>query len=155
MRESPLVYVASSWKTDGKLLDSLHTAIQREGCRTWDFRLNGFWWQDVAEEYKTGAHEFLGAPEAIRAFEFDKEGLDRAAGLVAVLPAGISVALETGYAAGRGIPVVVWGEPREERFDIMWKLATVILPSSVPVDGVARTIAAGAAAQAALWGESL
>jgi hypothetical protein len=135
-----LVYVASSWKNSEKL-GAVHLALGNVGLETWDFRLNGFWWEDVAPEFLVDPHAFLNAPQAIDAFAFDKKGLDACQLVVAVMPAGVSTALEVGYAAGRGVPVIIWGEPREPRFDIMWKFATRILPSSVPLADVAATAA--------------
>jgi nucleoside 2-deoxyribosyltransferase len=128
----PIIYVASSWKNAAKL-GAVHALIEELGCEGWDFRKNGFWWKDVDPHYLRSPHDFLKAPQSQSAFRFDKEGLDKAHALIAIMPAGISTALEVGYAAGREIPTLVWGEPREERFDIMWSLAAELMPSSVPL----------------------
>lgn len=148
----PIIYVASSWK-NAESLDRVHQLIDLYGCEGWDFRKNGFWWKDVAPEFLASPHAFLSAPESQRAFDFDKEGLDRAHTLIAIMPAGISTALEVGYAAGRGIPTAVWGEPREERFDIMWKLAHELMPSKIPIE--AAVMAACMAARIVFAGGSL
>ncbi len=135
---SKLIYVASSWKNAGQL-DQVHSALRREGLLTWDFRQNGFWWEDVRPPYLTHPMMFPAAPESRRAFDFDRDGLDRCDGCFVVQPAGIATALEAGYVAGRGRPLIVWGTPREARMDIMWNFAARLLDgSSVGIGEAAR-----------------
>lgn len=124
MTSQPLIYVGSSWK-NAELLSRIHTVLHRAGMRTWDFRNNGFWWDDVDPAYKVNPFVFLTAPESEKAFAYDKEGLDKAHAGLFILPAGVSTALEAGYMAGLGKPVFVYGTPREPRLDIMWKLTTL------------------------------
>jgi nucleoside 2-deoxyribosyltransferase len=120
----PLIYVGSSWK-NAEMLSRVHEVMHRAGLRTWDFRNNGFWWEDVDPAYKVNPFVFLTAPESVIAFAYDKEGLDTADAGLFILPAGVSTALEAGYMAGLGKPTFVWGTPREPRLDIMWKLTTL------------------------------
>jgi hypothetical protein len=120
---APLVYVGSSWK-NADYLTLVHAELRSIGVRTWDFRENGFWWKDVEE---TDPYRFLDSEEAVKAYNFDKEGLDKADAGLFILPAGTATALEAGYMAGLGKPTVVWGAPREPRLDIMWKLTSAQL----------------------------
>lgn len=135
----PMIYVASSWK-NSELLTKVHGALDDAGLDSWDFRKNGFWWEDVDSAFLASPQAFLRAPESLAAFEFDKRGLDSCDGVIAVLPAGISTALEVGYAAGLGKPVIVWGNPREERLDIMWRFARSCLAPEVDVRDVVQAI---------------
>jgi hypothetical protein len=125
---SKLVYVASSWK-NADALDPVHIALKAVGLETWDFRNNGFWWRHVSRRYLGHPFSFPRAPESRAAFAFDRKGLDLCDGVFVVQPAGVATALEAGYAAGRGKPVVVWGTAREERLDIMWNFAAALLPA--------------------------
>lgn len=126
----PLIYVASSWKNRERL-DLVHQLLRRRGLETWDFRNNGFWWEDVAPQFLSSPFAFLEAPQSCEAFDFDKRGLDQCAGVFALMPCGVSTALEVGYASGQGKPVLVYGQARDNvRLDIMWKFADRLMPES-------------------------
>lgn len=68
----------------------------------------------------------LAGHAADHVFTYDKHHLDRATVGVLVLPAGKSAHLELGYLIGQGKPgyILMDGEP--ERYDVMYKFATVV-----------------------------
>lgn len=112
------VYVASSWKNN-HFLDHIHETLNASGISTLDFRAQGRWWsKDVKSE------DFYGrcrTKAGISAFEYDFKLMQESVGAFVVLPAGEAVALEVGWFAGRGLPIVVWGEPRSP-LDITWRV---------------------------------
>lgn len=118
-----LVYVGSSWK-NLELLDLIHNELHRQNVDTWDFRKNGFWWKELDNKYNNGnkmnLDDFIQTREAIKAYRYDKEGLDKADLGLFILPAGISTAAELGYMAGTRKMTILAGEPREDTRDIMW-----------------------------------
>lgn len=120
----PLVYVGSSWKNAASL-DAVHEALTARGFNTYDFRKQGFWWADVDPKYRSeDPYNFLDAPESQEAFRYDLTGLNLCIAGVFILPAGVSTALECGYMSGQGKPTFIWGPPREDRLDIMWKVTS-------------------------------
>lgn len=112
------VYVASSW-SNGALIDRAHARLHEHGMSTVDFRDQGRWWDESKPvDPRWGRAR---TPEGLAAFEYDETLMHAARGALIVLPAGESVAIETGWFAGAGIPTVVWGEPRGP-LEIMWNL---------------------------------
>lgn len=73
--------------------------------------------------------EALNGHHAQHVFEFDKQHLDRADGVVLVMPAGRSAHLELGYSLGKGKPGFVLLDGNPERFDVMLRFATAICPT--------------------------
>lgn len=112
------IYVASSWKND-PFLDLVHSELFAAGFSTLDFRDQGRWHLNAGPRDDVYGH--LHVPAGKTAFEFDLSLMKRAKACLVVLPAGTAVALEVGWFVGRGIPVIVWGEPREP-LDITWRL---------------------------------
>ncbi len=62
-------------------------------------------------------------------YEFDLHHLNCSDIGVLVLPAGRSGHLELGFLAGQGKPTFILLDEAEERWDVMYKFATAVLPS--------------------------
>lgn len=87
------------------------------------------YWRDY--EIQRG-HSFIQALDGYAAghvFEFDKYHLNRADVAVLVLPAGKSGHLELGYAIGLGKPGYILLDNNPERYDVMYRFATKVVPS--------------------------
>lgn len=83
-------------------------------------------WRDYE---KARGHDYQTALKGYAAdhvFNFDKHHLDRADGVVLVLPAGKSCHLELGYTIGKGKPGFILLDQDPERFDVMYLFATGI-----------------------------
>lgn len=140
------IYVASSWENGarGGLLDVVHAALWDAGFSTLDFRAQGRWWDKAGED----KHPILGrlvSKAGQDAFAFDLDLMRRSAACLAVHPCGIAVALEAGYFAGAGKPMVVWGTPRAS-LDITWLLANAVLigePLPAAVTELGRLLGGG------------
>jgi nucleoside 2-deoxyribosyltransferase len=82
------------------------------------------------QEYEQGrGHSYIESLQGYAAehvFSYDKYHLDRCDTGVLLLPAGKSAHLELGYMIGQGKPgfIVLPSEP--ERYDVMYKMATVV-----------------------------
>lgn len=114
------VYVASSHRNPH--LDEVHADLRAVGISTFDFRQHGPWWQSIAEADKADLATFIETPEAIRVFDENRRAILVAQVVLVIRPCGISTALEAGWAAGSGKPVLVWGDGREgESLDTMWR----------------------------------
>lgn len=86
-------------------------------------------WRDY--EINRG-HSFIQALDGYAAghvFEFDKQHLDRSDAGVLVLPAGKSGHLELGYLLGQGKQGYIVLDKQPDRFDVMYKFATRVVPS--------------------------
>jgi hypothetical protein len=120
------VYVASSWSNTA-LLDEVHAALRARGFETLDFRAQGRWWVGPADQASEEGnvdplYGRIDTPEGNAAFEFDL-GLMMAADCAFVVhPCGMAVALETGWFAGMGKPIVVWGREVRKPLDITWSI---------------------------------
>lgn len=148
------IYVASSWKNDGAVLDEAHRLLQERGFETFDFRTNGRWWEGQPRPESLLGR--LSTVEGRAAFEHDFSGLSGADGVLVVWPSGESVALEAAWAAGRGMPVVCVGRPRSlpssttGGLELMWglieKSGGVLMPGA--------SLQAGAEKLAELFGRA-
>jgi len=87
------------------------------------------YWRDY--EIQRG-HSFIQALDGYAAnhvFEFDKHHINRADAAVLVLPAGKSGHLELGYAIGLGKLGYILLDNNPERYDVMYRFATKVVPS--------------------------
>lgn len=104
------IYVAASWRTP--LQPAVVAALRGAGHEVYDFRQDGFAWEEIDPDWKNWTPEqsraALSAPPAIRGFTRDKGALDRCALNVLVLPCGRSAHLELGYTIGQGKPGIVF-----------------------------------------------
>lgn len=139
MREK--IYVASTWKNDGALLDEAHRVLRSDGFDTFDFRVSGHWWGGLPA--CPDATERWNQPARVEAFERDFAGLKPADGVLLVLPAGTDSHIEAAWASGRGKPVVVWGAPREGTYELMLRVVlkdgNIVLPPEAPIEDVVPT----------------
>ena len=85
------------------------------------------YWQTYAKQRRQSYQEALNDHHARHVFDFDKYHLDRAEGAVLVMPAGRSAHLELGYMAGKGKYTAIFFPAEPDRYDIMTRLATVIV----------------------------
>lgn len=136
------IYVASSWRNnDLTLLDEAHEALREGGFDTFDFRDFGEWWHALKVE-PDPTIRWNQAPR-VETFERDFKGLSTCDGLLLVLPAGTDSHIEAAWASGRGKPVVVFGYPREGKYELMLKV--VLKDGNVvlrPEDGLDRVVPA-------------
>ena len=138
------IYVASSWRNDGPLLDEAHQVLRSGGFNTFDFRVGGRWWHGLPD---SGCPtDRWNQPDRVAAFERDFRGLRAADGTLLVLPAGTDSHIEAAWASGRGQAVVVWGDPREGTYELMLKVVLkdggIVLPPSAPIEDVVETFKA-------------
>ena len=107
------IYVASSWanKSYPKVVEALRVA----GHDVYDFRTNGFHWNDILDTNldmlgqvsPAALDKALANPKALHHFDDDFEALDTCDACVLVLPSGRSSHLELGHAAGRNKTTVI------------------------------------------------
>lgn len=83
-------------------------------------------WQEYEQERGHTFIEALDGHAARHVHEYDKSHLDRCDIGVLVLPAGKSGHLELGYMAGQGKPVFILLDKEPERYDVMYRFATVV-----------------------------
>jgi hypothetical protein len=86
-------------------------------------------WRDYEIGRGHGVIEALDGYAARHILDFDRFHLNRADAGVLVLPAGRSGHLELGYLLGQGKPGYILLDKQPERFDVMWGLATKVVPS--------------------------
>lgn len=120
------VYVASSW-SNGDLLDEVHAALRARGFETLDFRSQGRWWKGEADQASEQGnvdplYGRINTPEGIQAYDFDFGLMTSADCAFVVHPCGLAVALETGWFAGKGKPIVVWDREVRKPLDITWRV---------------------------------
>lgn len=87
------------------------------------------YWQKYEKDRGHDYAQALDGYAAKHVFEYDKFHLNRAAVGILVLPAGRSGHLEAGYLLGQGKPVYILLDKEPERFDVMYRFATKIVPS--------------------------
>lgn len=134
-----LIYVASTWKNDGPLLDEAHRLLRAAGFRTFDFRSAGQWWHNLPSE--SDPTKRWNQPARVSTFERDYKGLEAADAVLLVLPAGTDSHIEAAWASGRGKLVVVFGTPREGKYELMLRVVlkdynVVLSPSATMADAV-------------------
>ena len=84
-------------------------------------------WQRYEQIRGRKYQEALDGAHAQEVFDFDKRHLDMSDAAVLVAPAGKSAHLELGYVIGCGKPGFVLLEHEPERYDIMYRFATVCM----------------------------
>jgi nucleoside 2-deoxyribosyltransferase len=80
-------------------------------------------WRDYEKARGRSLVEALAAPHAEAVFNLDRDNLLSRDTAVLVLPAGMSAAMELGFAAGKGKSTHVLMQTDVERWDIMLKFA--------------------------------
>lgn len=119
------IYVASSWKTAAQPF--VVRGLRALGHEVYDFREDGFSWDEVAQcpgftpDWQNWTPEqsraaLLTAP-ATRGFRRDRAALDACDVCVLVLPCGRSSHLELGYAVGKGKVGIVFWPPDVHPYD--------------------------------------
>lgn len=132
-KRTPRVYIASSWRNE---LQPLIVALCRElGFDVYDFKNppngTGFGWKSCNRQIgltpdfpfeQWNFHQYrnaLSTPTAQAAFDSDMSALQAADVCILVWPAGVSAALEFGYAVGAGKSTYVIGQPREPELMVL------------------------------------
>jgi nucleoside 2-deoxyribosyltransferase len=85
-------------------------------------------WMRYEQARGHGLIDALDGHAANHVYEFDKHHLDTSDAVCLVLPAGKSGHLELGYCVGRGIPSFILLDRDPERFDVMYRFATEVVP---------------------------
>lgn len=83
-------------------------------------------WRRYEELRGSNYRDALAGHAATNTFEFDFKHLNEADVVVLLLPAGRSGHLELGWAAGAGKPAYIVLSEKEDRWDVMYKLATEV-----------------------------
>lgn len=137
------IYVASSWRNEYQPI--VCGVLIAEGFDVYDFRNprpdnHGFHWSQIDPEWQSWTvDEYcngLKHPLAEEGFKIDMDGLKSCRALVLVLPCGRSAHLEAGFAAGRGMPVIVYC-PEKIEPELMYKMTEGI---TATLDGVIREL---------------
>jgi len=117
------VYVAASWRTAAQPI--IVDLLRAEGYEVYDFRQDGFAWQQVDPLWESWTPEqyrlALQSPRAQEGFKRDYEAMRHAQVCVLVQPCGRSAHLELGWMAGVGKFTVVLLEEHQEP-DLMYLL---------------------------------
>ena len=112
------LYVASSWKNDYEL-DEIHYMLREAGHITYDFRDHG-----RSDDFQEIA-------------KFDWKLLDKADGVVLVLPSNQSSHIEAGVAIGSQRPVfITWVS--EHKYEPMYLWANAYVPKEELVEAIER-----------------
>lgn len=85
-------------------------------------------WKEYEQARGRNYIEGLAGNAAQHVFEYDKSWLDWADACVLLLPAGRSGHLEFGYMIGKGKPGYIVLPEDHDRWDVMYKFATAVLP---------------------------
>jgi hypothetical protein len=133
------IYLASSWRNPWQ--PATVALLRGAGHEVYDFREAGFGWSQVDPAYRTWTVEqyvsALGHPRAVEGYERDMAALEGADTCIFLAPAGVSAALELGWAEGALLQTAVFfptdlartpmpiGEP-----ELMFKMADRIFLSS-------------------------
>jgi nucleoside 2-deoxyribosyltransferase len=90
-------------------------------------------WKEYEQARGRSYKQALNGAAARNVFQFDKANLDAADAVVLVLPAGKSAHLELGYCAGKGKRTCVLMPDTDERWDVMYRFADIVVndPSAV------------------------
>lgn len=120
------IYLATSWKNQyyPYVLHDLRSA----GHQVYDFRENGFGWQEVDPLWKdkfadhNAYLDALGHPRAVDGFNRDFSAMKNADTVVVLTPSGRSAHMEFGWMIGQGkVGFVLLTDPQE--WDLMYKMA--------------------------------
>lgn len=160
------IYVASSWRNPYQ--PEVVKRLRLDAHDVYDFRhpegrgSDGFSWAAIDPAWASWSTEqwdrALDHPLAVRAFELDSRALEEADVCVLVLPSGRSAHLEAGFAAGRGVPVVIYAPGKEEpelmarwAVGIATELEELVDLVAGTVAGLDRLAAGGLQATHAFW----
>jgi nucleoside 2-deoxyribosyltransferase len=114
LRNPRIPELAAKLRQDGH---DVHDDWHAPGPETDDF------WRTYEKTRGRTFVEALKGRHAKNVFEYDKQWLDWAEGVVLVLPAGRSGHLELGYCAGKGKSTHILLDAEEERWDVMYLFA--------------------------------
>ena len=94
-----------------------------------DFRYDRYYpdWQDWSSSRFIDS---LNDPVLLPFFKRDRDAIDRADGLVLLLPSGRSAHLEAGYAAGQGKPTFIYLLDYDDEPELMYGLVTAVCDNS-------------------------
>lgn len=98
------------------------------------------YWQRYEQERGRTFAEALEGIAANHVYEHDKKHLDRCKAGVLVMPAGKSGHLELGYMRGQGKPVFILMDKEPERFDVMYRFATVVVGVPALIETMKRAM---------------
>jgi len=125
------IYLASSWKNQGTVLD-VSNALELRGfevdafCRSTGQRYSFHWSELVDSEDALKDYDvidMLADPRTQQAFKEDKKWLDWSDCVVMILPCGRSSHMEAGYAKGQGKLLYIVGDMPKGEFDVMYGFA--------------------------------
>lgn len=132
MSTPPVVYVASSWKT--QLHDPVVHNLKIAGLNVYDYRDPpddvSFSFREVDPQWerwspKTFARKLREDARVRHAFERDRHAIEVCDILVMVMPCGRSAHLELGYASGLGKRTIILA-PQATQPELMYGLASEI-----------------------------
>lgn len=83
-------------------------------------------WQEYEKQRGHSFKEALAGKAATHVFGYDHEWLNQASAGILVMPAGKSAHLELGYLIGQGKPGYILMDKEPERYDVMYRFATVV-----------------------------
>jgi hypothetical protein len=83
-------------------------------------------WQAYEQARGHNFQQALEGHAANHVYNYDRRHLDRADAAVLLMPAGKSAHLELGYVMGQGKPGFILLDQEPERFDVMYRFATVV-----------------------------
>lgn len=127
------IYLATSWKN--KYYEGVLSTLSIAGYDVYDFRQEGFGWQEIDKDWKDKFHdhkaylEALNKPRAEIGFKRDFDAMRAADICVVLTPSGRSAHMEFGWMIGQGKPgYVLLTDPQE--WDLMYKMANKICLST-------------------------
>lgn len=122
------LYLATSWRN--QRYETVKATFEAQGHFVYDFKQEGFAWEQVGLDPETAGPEQLVAalnhPRAVEGFERDARHVENADALVLLLPCGRSAHLEAGYALGRRIPVAILLSEHDYKPELMYSWADLI-----------------------------
>lgn len=123
------IYVASSW--NNIYYPHVITTLREKGYEVYDFRKDGFSWDQIDSNWKKWKYdelkylEALEHSEAVAGFDRDMKALRECDVCVYVMPCGVSASLEAGWARGAGKFVIIY-VPELRDIDLMVKMAHLV-----------------------------
>ena len=140
------IYVASSWRNEYQQL--VVERLRMSDFIVYDFKNpidEGavFHWKDIHPMWKNwGPHDMrkvLEHPLALAGFKSDFKHLKECDALVLLRPCGASAHLEAGYVIGQGKPVFICYVGVDGDPELMYKMATEVLPL-VPIEKLVQRL---------------
>lgn len=95
------------------------------------------YWQKYEQARGHTYIQALSGHAAKHVYEYDKHHIDRCDVAVLALPAGKSGHLEFGYMIGQSKPGYILLDEKRERWDVMYKFATAVVPT---LEDLCRTL---------------